>query len=305
MKVLKNKARLANMKIGFIGTGVMGAAIAKHLLQAGNELTVFNRTKSKTDELVAAGATWAPTPKKVAEQSEVVFSMVGFPQDVEEVYFGAYGIFAGSQKGTILIDMTTSKPALAQKIAEYGQQREIGVLDAPVSGGDVGAKNATLTVMVGGQEETYRQVEPLFEKISKKVTLFGPAGAGQHAKMANQIMIAGTMTGLTETLLYTKAAGLDPKKVLEALSAGGAQNWSLSNYGPRILDDDYAPGFFSRHFLKDLRIALEEADRMGLDLPATANAKRLYEVMVDVYDLGDQGTQGLINTYTQVEKEQK
>ncbi|GBG93718.1 3-hydroxyisobutyrate dehydrogenase [Ligilactobacillus salitolerans] len=293
------------MKIGFIGTGVMGAAIAKHLLQAGNELTVFNRTKSKTDELVAAGATWAPTPKKVAEQSEVVFSMVGFPQDVEEVYFGAYGIFAGSQKGTILIDMTTSKPALAQKIAEYGQQREIGVLDAPVSGGDVGAKNATLTVMVGGQEETYRQVEPLFEKISKKVTLFGPAGAGQHAKMANQIMIAGTMTGLTETLLYTKAAGLDPKKVLEALSAGGAQNWSLSNYGPRILDDDYAPGFFSRHFLKDLRIALEEADRMGLDLPATANAKRLYEVMVDVYDLGDQGTQGLINTYTQVEKEQK
>lgn len=291
------------MKIGFIGTGVMGAAIASNLLQAGNELTVFNRTKSKTADLVAAGATWADTPKKVAEVSEVVFSMVGFPTDVEQVYFADDGIFAGSKKGTILIDMTTSKPSLTQKIAEHGERNGIHVLDAPVSGGDVGAKNATLTVMVGGNESTYQQVKPLFEKISKKVTLFGPAGSGQHAKMANQIMIAGTMTGLTETLLYTKAAGLDPRKVLNALSAGGAQNWSLSNYGPRILQDDYTPGFFARHFLKDLRIALQEADRMGLDLSATANAKRLYEVMVDVYGLGDQGTQGLINIYSKTTKE--
>lgn len=293
------------MKIGFVGTGVMGAAIAQNLLDAGHELTVFNRTKSKTAALVKAGASWADTPKKVAEQSEVVFSMVGFPNDVKQVYFEDDGIFAGSNEQTILIDMTTSKPSLAQKIAEYGASRGIKVLDAPVSGGDIGAKNATLTVMVGGQETTYQQVKPLFEKISKKVTLFGPAGAGQHAKMANQIMIAGTMTGLTEALLYTKAAGLDPHKVLDALSAGGAQNWSLSNYGPRILDHDYKPGFFARHFLKDLRIALQEADRMGLDLSATANAKRLYEVMVDVYDLGDQGTQGLINTYSKVDKENK
>ncbi|GEN47683.1 NAD(P)-dependent oxidoreductase [Ligilactobacillus pobuzihii] len=293
------------MKIGFVGTGVMGAAIAQNLLDAGHELTVFNRTKSKTAALVTAGASWADTPKKVVEQSEVVFTMVGFPNDVKQVYFEDDGIFAGSNEQTILIDMTTSKPSLAQKIAEYGASRGIKVLDAPVSGGDIGAKNATLTVMVGGQETAYQQVKPLFEKISKKVTLFGPAGAGQHAKMANQIMIAGTMTGLTETLLYTKAAGLDPHKVLDALSAGGAQNWSLSNYGPRILDDDYTPGFFARHFLKDLRIALQEADKMGLDLSATANAKRLYEVMVDVYDLGDQGTQGLINTYSKVDKENK
>lgn len=293
------------MKIGFVGTGVMGAAIAQNLLDAGHELTVFNRTKSKTAALVTAGASWADTPKKVAEQSEVVFTMVGFPNDVKQVYFEDDGIFAGSNEQTILIDMTTSKPSLAQKIAEYGASRGIKVLDAPVSGGDIGAKNATLTVMVGGQETAYQQVKPLFEKISKKVTLFGPAGAGQHAKMANQIMIAGTMTGLTETLLYTKAAGLDPHKVLDALNAGGAQNWSLSNYGPRILDDDYTPGFFARHFLKDLRIALQEADKMGLDLSATANAKRLYEVMVDVYDLGDQGTQGLINTYSKVDKENK
>lgn len=293
------------MKIGFVGTGVMGAAIAQNLLDAGHELTVFNRTKSKTAALVTAGASWADTPKKVAEQSEVVFTMVGFPNDVKQVYFEDDGIFAGSNEQTILIDMTTSKPSLAQKIAEYGASRGIKVLDAPVSGGDIGAKNATLTVMVGGQETAYQQVKPLFEKISKKVTLFGPAGAGQHAKMANQIMIAGTMTGLTETLLYTKAAGLDPHKVLDALNAGGAQNWSMSNYGPRILDDDYTPGFFARHFLKDLRIALQEADKMGLDLSATANAKRLYEVMVDVYDLGDQGTQGLINTYSKVDKENK
>lgn len=293
------------MKIGFVGTGVMGAAIAQNLLDAGHELTVFNRTKSKTAALVTAGASWADTPKKVAEQSEVVFTMVGFPNDVKQVYFEDDGIFAGSNEQTILIDMTTSKPSLAQKIAEYSASRGIKVLDAPVSGGDIGAKNATLTVMVGGQETAYQQVKPLFEKISKKVTLFGPAGAGQHAKMANQIMIAGTMTGLTETLLYTKAAGLDPHKVLDALNAGGAQNWSLSNYGPRILDDDYTPGFFARHFLKDLRIALQEADKMGLDLSATANAKRLYEVMVDVYDLGDQGTQGLINTYSKVDKENK
>lgn len=293
------------MKIGFIGTGVMGAAIAQNLLAAGHTLTVFNRTKSKTDALVAAGATWAESPKKVAAASEIVFSMVGFPQDVKQIYFGEDGLFAGSQAGEILVDMTTSQPSLAQEIAAYGSKHSVGILDAPVSGGDVGAKNATLTIMVGGEDSVFQQVEPLFKQIGKQTTYFGPAGAGQHAKMANQIMIAGTMTGLTETLLYTKAAGLDPTKVLDALSAGGAQNWSLTNYGLRILKDDYTPGFFARHFLKDLRIALQEADKMGLNLTATAAAKRLYEVMVDVYDLGDQGTQGLINTYSTVRKDSK
>lgn len=285
------------MQIGFIGTGVMGAAIAKNLIAAGYRLTVYNRTKSKTDALVADGATWAATPAAVAAKSDVVFTMVGFPADVEQVYFGENGIFDGLQVGKTVIDMTTSQPKLAVKIADYATAHGFQALDAPVSGGDIGAKNATLTIMVGGDDATYTAMQPLFKVIGHKVNHFGAAGTGQHAKMANQIMIAGTMTGLTEMLLYTKAAGLDPQKVLATLSSGGADNWSMDNYVPRILKGDYTPGFFARHFLKDLRIALSEADAMGLDLVATAQAKRLYEVMVDVQGLGDQGTQGLINSY--------
>jgi len=285
------------MQLGFIGTGVMGAAIAKNLMAAGYQLTVYNRTKSKTDALVAAGATWANTPAAVAAQSDVVFTMVGFPADVEQVYFGDQGIFTSLKTGKTVIDMTTSRPKLAAKIADYATAHGFYALDAPVSGGDIGAKNATLTIMVGGDDATYDAMQPLFKVIGHQVNHFGPAGTGQHAKMANQIMIAGTMTGLTEMLLYTKAAGLDPQKVLSTLSSGGADNWSMDNYVPRILKGDYTPGFFARHFLKDLRIALSEADAMGLDLVATAQAKRLYEVMVDVKGLGDQGTQGLINSY--------
>jgi len=285
------------MQLGFIGTGVMGAAIAKNLMAAGYQLTVYNRTKSKTDALVAAGATWANTPAAVAAQSDVVFTMVGFPADVEQVYFGDQGIFTSLKTGKTVIDMTTSRPKLAAKIADYATAHGFHALDAPVSGGDIGAKNATLTIMVGGDDATYAAMQPLFKVIGHQVNHFGTAGTGQHAKMANQIMIAGTMTGLTEMLLYTKAAGLDPQKVLSTLSSGGADNWSMDNYVPRILKGDYTPGFFARHFLKDLRIALSEADAMGLDLVATAQAKRLYEVMVDVKGLGDQGTQGLINSY--------
>lgn len=285
------------MKLGWIGTGVMGAAIVRNLLAADYEVTVYNRTKHKTDALVAAGATWAATPAAVAQNSDVVFTMVGFPQDVEQVYFGENGIFSGLAAGKTVIDMTTSQPKLAAKIAAYAVAHQAHALDAPVSGGDIGAKQATLTVMVGGDKATYEAMLPLFNVLGHKVNYFGAAGTGQHAKMANQIMIAGTMTGLTEMLLYTKAAGLDPEKVLATLSSGGADNWSMDNYVPRILRDDYTPGFFARHFLKDLRIALSEADAMGLNLVATAQAKRLYEVMVDVQGLGDQGTQGLINIY--------
>lgn len=285
------------MQLGFIGTGVMGAAIAKNLMAAGYAMTVYNRTKSKADALVAAGATWAETPADVARQSDVVLTMVGFPADVEQVYFGENGIFTSLKPGKTVIDMTTSQPKLAAKIAAYATAHGFQALDAPVSGGDIGAKNATLTIMVGGDDATYDAMQPLFKVIGHQVNHFGPAGTGQHAKMANQIMIAGTMTGLTEMLLYTKAAGLDPQKVLSTLSSGGADNWSMDNYVPRILKGDYTPGFFARHFLKDLRIALSEADAMGLDLVATAQAKRLYEVMVDVKGLGDQGTQGLINSY--------
>ncbi|MGN8127919.1 NAD(P)-dependent oxidoreductase [Lactiplantibacillus plantarum] len=285
------------MKLGWIGTGVMGAAIVRNLMTAGYDVTVYNRTKSKADALVAAGATWADTPAAVAETSDVIFTMVGFPRDVEQVYFGDHGIFSGLAAGKTVIDMTTSQPKLAVKIATYAREHDMHALDAPVSGGDIGAKNATLTVMVGGDADTYEAMLPLFNVLGHKVNHFGDVGTGQHAKMANQIMIAGTMTGLTEMLLYTKAAGLDPEKVLATLSSGGADNWSMDNYVPRILKDDYTPGFFARHFLKDLRIALSEADAMGLNLVATAQAKRLYEVMVDVKGLGDQGTQGLINIY--------
>ncbi|WP_368823845.1 NAD(P)-dependent oxidoreductase [Lactiplantibacillus pentosus] len=285
------------MKLGWIGTGVMGAAIVRNLMVAGYEMTVYNRTKRKADDLVANGATWADTPAEVAQNSDVVFTMVGFPSDVEQVYFGHDGIFEGLTAGKTVIDMTTSQPKLAVRIADYATAHGMQALDAPVSGGDIGAKNATLTVMVGGDEQTYTAMLPLFNVLGHKVNHFGAAGTGQHAKMANQIMIAGTMTGLTEMLLYTKAAGLEPEKVLATLSSGGADNWSMDNYVPRILKDDYTPGFFARHFLKDLRIALSEADAMGLNLVATAQAKRLYEVMVDVKGLGDQGTQGLINIY--------
>lgn len=285
------------MKIGFIGTGVMGSAIAGHLITAGHQLAVYNRTKSKTDQLITQGAVWYDSPAEVAAVSELVFTMVGFPSDVKAVYFGEKGIFKQLRKNSIVVDMTTSQPSLAAQIGNYATEHNFHALDAPVSGGDIGAKNANLTIMVGGEEKIYQQLLPIFKLMGKTTTYFGKAGAGQHAKMANQIMIAGTMTGLTEMLLYTKKAGLDEQKVLAALSGGGAANWSMENYVPRILRDDYTPGFFARHFLKDLRIALAEADKMGLDLRATENAKRLYEIMVDVKGLGDQGTQGLINIY--------
>ena len=286
------------MKIGFIGTGVMGNAIAINLLNAGHTLTVFNRTKSKTDNLLGLGAAWADSPKLVAQKSDLVFTMVGMPTDVENVYFNDDGIFAGLTSDKTVVDLTTSRPDLAKKIYDYAKKHAISALDAPVSGGDVGAKNATLTIMVGGDISAFTKIQPIFQEIGQTVNYFGSAGSGQHAKMANQIMIAGTMTGLTEMLLYAKAAGLDLNKVLTTVGGGGGANWSLSNYGPRILKEDYTPGFFARHFLKDLRIALDEAEKMNLTLPATTEAKRLYEVMVDVCHLGDQGTQGLINSYT-------
>ncbi|GAW98871.1 NAD(P)-dependent oxidoreductase [Secundilactobacillus mixtipabuli] len=285
------------MKLGFIGTGVMGGAIAAHLLDAGYELVVYNRTKAKTDALIAKGATWAGTPAEVAQQSDIIFSMVGYPTDVEDIYFGKQGIFSALSAGKTVVDMTTSTPTLAEKIAARAEALKAHALDAPVSGGDVGAKNATLTVMVGGDQATYDAVKPLFELVGQKVHLFGPAGKGQHTKMANQIMIAGTMTGTVEMMVYAQHAGLNMTDVLDTLSSGGADNWSMDNYAPRILKGDYTPGFFAKHFLKDLRIALDEADKMKLDLPATKLAKQLYETMVDEKGLGDDGTQGLIKLY--------
>lgn len=283
-------------KIGFIGTGVMGASIVKHLLSAGYEVHVYNRTKSKTDELVELGAIWKDAPRDIAQASELIFTMVGFPEDVEEVYYSENGIFNGVQSGSILIDLTTSQPSLAEKIYETAKEKETFSLDAPVSGGDLGARNGTLTTMVGGDEEAFETMKPIFMTFSGTLELQGPAGSGQHTKMANQIMIAGTMTGLTELLVYAKAAGLNLEKVLKTVGGGSAANWSLQNYGPRILKEDYSAGFFVKHFIKDLGIALNEAEKLGVNLPSTLNAKKLYDQLEDAGN-GDDGTQALIKLW--------
>lgn len=284
------------MKIGFIGIGVMGHSMASHLLAAGNEVYVYNRTKSKADQIVEKGAIWRDTPKAVAESADVIFSIVGYPQDVEEIYYGENGIFTAEVKGKILVDMTTSTPSLAEKIAHTAMQKGASALDAPVSGGDLGAKNATLTIMVGGTQSAYEKVLPLFKIIGKSYALHGGPGKGQHTKMANQIMIAGTMTGMTEMLVYAKSANLDLTKVIETVGGGSAANWSLANYAPRILKEDYTPGFFVKHFIKDLKIALAEAEKMEIDLPATKEATRLYELLAKKGYEND-GTQALIKLW--------
>lgn len=285
------------MKIGFVGTGVMGTGIIDNLLKNGEDVTVYNRTKAHANKVVENGAKWADSPALWAEKCDVIFTMVGFPADVEDVYFGKNGLFETAHDGQYLIDMTTSKPSLAKKIFEQGQEKGIHVLDAPVSGGDVGAKNGTLTVMIGGKKSDFEAIKPIFQKFSSSLNYFGPAGSGQNAKMANQIMIAGTMTGLTEMLVYAKKAGLDLEQVCQTLQSGAAENFSLGTYGPRILKGDYTPGFFAKHFLKDLRIALDEADKMHLNLPATKKAKELYEQLVDEKKLGNDGTQALIKLW--------
>lgn len=283
-------------KIGFIGTGVMGASIVKHLLNKDYEVHIYNRTKSKALGLIDDGAVWHDTPAEATKHSEVVFSIVGYPSDVEEVYFGENGIFQSATEKHVLVDMTTSTPTLAEKIYQAGKEKGIAVLDAPVSGGDLGAKNGTLTVMVGGDQETFDQIKPIFDVFSGKVNLQGPAGSGQHTKMANQIMIAGTMTGMTELLVYAKAAGLDLEKVIDTVGGGSAQNWSLLNYGPRILKKDYSPGFFVKHFVKDLKIALDEAKKMNLELPSLALAEKMYEKLESKGN-GEDGTQALIKLW--------
>ncbi|WP_277630301.1 NAD(P)-dependent oxidoreductase [Atopococcus tabaci] len=282
--------------IGFIGTGVMGSSIVRHLLRSGYTVNVYNRTKSKTDDLVRRGAIWWDTPADVTKHSDVIFTMVGFPSDVEEVYFDEYGIFEAGKSGQVVVDLTTSTPTLAQRIDKEAVSKGMLALDAPVSGGDLGAQKGTLTVMVGGSQEAHEQIKPLFDTFSSAAELQGPAGSGQHTKMANQIMIAGTMTGMTEMLVYADAAGLDLKKVIHTLNAGAAQNWSLANYALRILKQDYSPGFFVKHFLKDLKIALDEAEKLSLDLPATKQAKQLYEQLQEKGH-GDDGTQALIKLW--------
>lgn len=284
------------MEIGFIGTGVMGTGIINNLLKAGHQVTVYNRTKAHAEPVIKNGAIWADSPADVTQKADVVMTMVGFPQDVKNVYEGDKGVMTAVHPHQLLIDLTTSDPTLAARLAEKAHNKGAEMLDAPVSGGDVGAKNGTLTVMVGGDRDVLNQHLDLFHDFSQTIHYFGPAGSGQNAKMANQIMIAGTMTGMTECLAYAKQAHLKLDEVLATVSNGAAANWSLSNYGPRILKDDYTPGFFVKHFVKDLRIALSQADKMNLNLPATKQAKKLYEQLMD-QGHGDDGTQALIKLW--------
>jgi 3-hydroxyisobutyrate dehydrogenase len=265
--------------VAFVGTGVMGAAMAAHLMDAGFNLRVFNRTREKAEPLIARGAVWCDSAGEAAREADAVVTMLGFPADVESCYLASGGIVESAKADTLLIDMTTSSPALAVRIAKPAAVRGLAALDAPVSGGDVGARNATLTIMVGGDEESFRRARPVFGVMGRTVALHGGSGSGQHCKMANQIAIAASMIGLSECLAYAAAAGLDPARVIETLSGGSAQSWSLSNYGPRVLAGDLEPGFYVKHFVKDLRIALAEAEAMGLVLPGTELAKRLYETL--------------------------
>lgn len=282
--------------IGFIGTGVMGASIAKHLLKAGHEVHIYSRTKAKAELLIKSGAKWCSTAGEAAKESNVIFTMVGYPQDVEDVYFGDQGIFAMSKPGTIVIDMTTSQPTLAKEIAEHAKSMQIDALDAPVSGGDIGAQNGTLSIMVGGEKAVFDKVLPLLEVFGNNIVYQGQAGAGQHTKMCNQIAIATNMIGVCEAIAYGKKAGLDIDTVLASISAGAAGSWSLSNLAPRMVKGDLEPGFYIKHFIKDMRIALEEAEIMHLELPGLALAKQMYdELSAKGYD--NNGTQALIEFY--------
>lgn len=285
--------------VAFVGLGVMGRSMAGHLLDAGYPLVVFNRTASKAEELLARGARWAWSAGEAASRADITITVVGYPADVEEVYLAPGGIVQGASRGSTVIDMTTSTPSLAKRIAEAAAAaRGVLALDAPVSGGDVGAREARLTIMVGGEAAAFEDVLPLFEVMGKTITHMGPAGAGQHTKMANQIAIAGTMLGVVEALAYAKGQGLDPGLVHLAISAGSAGSWSMSNLGPRILQGDFAPGFYVKHFVKDLRIALAEAETAGLDLPGLELAKRLYERLAEEGG-ADLGTQALWRLYAE------
>jgi 3-hydroxyisobutyrate dehydrogenase len=265
-------------------------------LNADYEVHVFNRTQSKAMPLVEAGAVLQESPAAIAQNTDVIFTMVGYPSDVEQVYLGEAGVFEGLSAGKIIVDMTTSTPTLAEELAEKAAELGVESLDAPVSGGDLGAQNGTLTIMVGGPQAAFDKLTPIFKYFSADLNRFGEAGSGQHTKMANQIMVAGTMTGLTEMMVYAKEAGLDLDRVVKTVNGGAARNWSLENYGPRILKEDYSPGFFVKHFVKDLKIALDEAEKMNLDLPATKQAYALYETLENS-GYADEGTQSLIKLW--------
>jgi 3-hydroxyisobutyrate dehydrogenase len=281
-----------NAVVGFIGTGVMGKSMAGHLLSAGYPVYVYSRTKAKAEDLLERGARWAETPGEIAEKANIIITIVGFPSDVEEIYLGQDGLIANGKENTYVIDMTTSTPSLAERIHAEAKKKGMHALDAPVSGGDIGARDARLAIMVGGDEEDFKQIEPLLQLLGTNIILQGPAGAGQHTKMCNQIAIASNMMGVIESVVYAEKAGLDPENVLKTIATGAAGSWSLSNLAPRVIQGDFEPGFMIKHFIKDMNIALEEAAKMNLDLPGLALAQSLYRKLEEE-GLSDKGTQAL------------
>jgi 3-hydroxyisobutyrate dehydrogenase len=281
-----------NTVIGFIGTGVMGKSMAGHLLAAGFPLIVYSRTKEKAKELIEKGAKWVDTPKEMAERANVIMTMVGYPADVEEIYLGEYGLINHGRKDSVLIDMTTSAPSLAVRIYEAAKVIGIHTIDAPVSGGDVGAKEAKLSIMVGGEEGVFESIKPLLNLLGTNIVYQGKAGAGQHTKMCNQIAIASNMIGVCEALIYAEKAGLNPESVLKSITTGAAGSWSLSNLAPRMLNGNFEPGFYIKHFIKDMNIALDEAEHMEMQVPGLALAKSLYEQLAEIGE-ENSGTQAL------------
>lgn len=282
--------------VGFIGLGVMGNSMAKHILQAGYPLNVYSRTKEKTDEIVQLGANWKNSVTDLAKDSDIIITIIGYPKDVEEVYLGDNGILQAAKSGTYVIDMTTSKPSLAKKIYEKAREKNIFALDAPVSGGDIGAKEARLAIMVGGDKEAFETCLPVLELMGQNIVFQGEAGAGQHTKMCNQIVIASGMIGVCEALVYAEKSGLEPSSVLKSISTGAAGSWSLSNLAPRMLAEDFEPGFFVKHFIKDMGIALEEASTMNFQTPGLELAHKLYEQLAEAGE-ENSGTQALVKLY--------
>jgi 3-hydroxyisobutyrate dehydrogenase len=285
-----------NTVIGFIGTGVMGNSMAGHLMKAGYPLIVYTRTKEKAKKLLDNGASWGETVKELAEKANVIFTMVGYPSDVEDVYLGESGLITNGKSGSYMIDMTTSAPSLAVKIYQAANEKGIHVMDAPVSGGDIGARDAKLSIMVGGEKESFEAVKPLLELLGTNIVYQGIAGAGQHTKMSNQIAIASNMIGVCEAIVYAQKAGLDPENVLKSIATGAAGSWSLSNLAPRMIKGDFEPGFYIKHFVKDMKIALEEAGKMEMEVPGLSLAKSLYEQLAKNGE-ENSGTQALFKNW--------
>ncbi len=280
-------------RIGWIGIGVMGRSMCGHLMSKGFSAVVYNRSKEKAKDLLDKGAAWADSPQAVAEQADVIFAIVGFPKDVREVFLGKEGALAGSKPGNVLVDMTTSEPSLAVEIYEAAKAKGMHSVDAPVSGGDVGAKEARLSIMIGGDADVVNALQPCWEAMGKTIVHQGPAGSGQHTKMVNQILISSMMVGVCEALLYGYKAGLDLETVMKSVSTGAAGSWSLSNLGPRIMANNFDPGFLVEHFIKDMGIALAESRRMGLSMPGLALAEQLYQ-SVKAKGWGRNGTHALM-----------